>query len=98
MRHLDVKCDNCKQPKTPDAPTWWSLEDLGLVTRTRPLDLCSLTCLAQFLSDPRIRQFYAADFAHAPGAPLSDRYSSLRIRSVVLFRRWLIHWFTLRIR
>jgi hypothetical protein len=66
MRNLEVKCDNCGTAKPArgavPAPTWWSLEDLGALGRTGPLDFCSLACLERFIADPNVRRIYAADF------------------------------------
>lgn len=101
MRSLNVRCDHCGQvrpPRPAQPPTWWSLEDLGKVTRTGPLDFCSLACLGAFVAEPVNRAIYHADFVAPPAAPLEGRYSVIRSLRRVRVWRWLLQVLIVRVR
>jgi hypothetical protein len=97
MRNLDVKCDNCgaaKPPRPQPAKTWWSLEDLGEVARTGPLDFCSLPCVKDFIDDADVRRIFAMDFVLPAGkegainVPL--RYRVVRVCRRLRILRWIV--------
>lgn len=72
MRTLHVTCDQCGTPKSPDAASWWVLEQDIAVLTTGPIDLCSLWCVLLWVfkvrrlwrdqPEGRERQAYPADF------------------------------------
>lgn len=106
MRDLDVRCDNCgaekpKRSATVPAKTWWSLDDIGSLGRSGPLDFCSLPCVQAFIADPQVRKIFEADFV-MPAGVAGNVNVPMRYRIVTWCRRlrlsrWVVQMLIVRV-